>query len=89
MIEERPVKQEIFAIRVPAKPGWRDAYEVGQNDVTRIEACEKHGPYTPIPYVRVWVGETCLAEFCQHQIVGVYFYATAQSLTPTSSEQDT
>ncbi|WP_303713332.1 hypothetical protein [Brevundimonas naejangsanensis] len=46
---------------------------MGQNGVTRIEACIKPGVYSNIPYVRVWKGDVCEAEFCQHNIVGVYF----------------
>lgn len=41
--------------------------------LTRIEACTKPGQYCDIPYVRVWKGDVCEAEFCQHNIVGVYF----------------
>lgn len=48
-------------------------YRVGHSGVTRIEACAKPGVYCDIPYVRVWKGEVCEAEFCQHNIVGVYF----------------
>lgn len=48
-------------------------YVVGRSGVTRIEACEKSGLHANIPYVRVWEGETCVAEFCQHNIIGVYF----------------
>jgi hypothetical protein len=48
-------------------------FTVGRNGVTRIEAFEKSGMHANIPYVRVWIGESAVAEFCQHQIVGVYF----------------
>lgn len=48
-------------------------YKVGRNDVTRIEAFTKSGMHANIPYVRVWKGEQPAAEFCQHNIVGVYF----------------
>jgi hypothetical protein len=48
-------------------------YTVGNGGVTRIEACIKPGMYSSIPYVRVWKGDVCEAEFCQHSIVGVYF----------------
>lgn len=49
------------------------SYIVGSSGITRIEACAKPGVYCDIPYVRVWNGEVCEAEFCQHNIVGVYF----------------
>ena len=48
-------------------------YTVGRSGVTRIEACTKSGMHADIPYVRVWKGEIAAAEFCQHQIQGVYF----------------
>lgn len=41
--------------------------------VTRIEAFTKSGMHSDIPYVRIWAGDRAVAEFCQHQIVGVYF----------------
>lgn len=50
-----------------------EGYTVGHCGVTRIEACAKPGEYCDVPYVRVWKGDICLAEFCQHKIVGVYF----------------
>lgn len=52
-----------------------ESYRVGYDGVTRIEACTKSGMYANIPYLRVWKGDDCFAEFCQHQIVGVYFKA--------------
>lgn len=50
-------------------------YHVGYNGVTRIEAFTKSGMHANIPYVRVWKGDQPAAEFCQHNIVGVYFKA--------------
>jgi hypothetical protein len=50
-----------------------ETYQVGYDGVTRIEAFTKAGMYADIPYVRVWRGSVALAEFCQHNIVGVYF----------------
>lgn len=49
------------------------SYTVGRDGVTKIEACTKSGMYSHIPYIRVWADEICIAEFCQHNIVGVYF----------------
>ncbi len=72
-MEEHPVKQPIKAIDIDAIPGVEGSYLVGRNGVTRIEACQKSGMHANIPYVRVWAGDECLAEFCQHNIVGVYF----------------
>ncbi|QRG06142.1 hypothetical protein EZH22_24660 [Xanthobacter dioxanivorans] len=48
-------------------------YVVGENGVTRIEACKKNGEYCDIPYIRVWSGGQCLAEFNQHHLAGVFF----------------
>lgn len=73
MAELHPVQQAITAIDIDTIPDVQGGYMVGRNDVTRIEATSKPGMYCDIPYVRVWAGETCLAEFCQHNIVGVYF----------------
>lgn len=50
-----------------------EGYSVGRDGVTRIEVLTKSGMYTDLPYVRVWKGERPYAEFCQHNIVGVYF----------------
>lgn len=76
-MSEHRVKQPIRAIEIDTIPEVQGGYVVGRNGVTRIEACEKSGPYSPIPYVRVWKGEVCEAEFCQHNIVGVYFTTEA------------
>ena len=70
---EHPVKQKIVAVRLPQKEGWISEYEVGKRSVTHMEACEKSGPYTYIPYIRIWSGDTCLAEVCQHGTIAVYF----------------
>lgn len=73
MSEEHPVEQPIRAIDIDSIPEVQGSYAVGRNGVTRIEACQKSGAYSFIPYVRVWKGDVCEAEFCQHNIVGVYF----------------
>ena len=74
MSTEHPVQQPIRMISVTDfGPDGYEVHQVGSNDVTRIEATEKSGMYANIPYVRVWKGDECLAEFCQHNIVGVYF----------------
>ena len=73
-------EQVIDGIVIDAIPDSQAAYWVGRAGVTRIEACTKPGMHADIPYVRVWGeslpsfgGECVVAEFCQHQIVGVYF----------------
>lgn len=68
-MEEHPVDQPIDSIVIDSI----GSYTVGRAGVTRIEACQKSGMHANIPYVRVWIGEVCVAEFCQHNIVGVYF----------------
>lgn len=72
-ITEHPVQQPIRAIEIDTIPECQAAYIVGRNGVTRIEACTKSGLHADLPYIRVWKGEVCEAEFCQHNIVGVYF----------------
>ncbi len=76
-MNEHPVQQKISDIVIDTIPESQESYSVGRNGVTRIEACTKSGMHADIPYVRVWAGDICLAEFCQHQIVGVYFSAEA------------
>lgn len=71
---EHPVPQPISAIQVPeAEEGAGQLFAVGRSGVTRIEATTKSGIHADIPYVRVWKGDVAVAEFCQHQIIGVYF----------------
>lgn len=73
MSYEHPIEQQICEIDVYACGDEFQFFSVGKKDVTRIEACEKSGMHSSIPYVRVWAGEVCLAEFCQHNIIGIYF----------------
>ena len=70
---EHPVQQPIRAIEIDTIPEVQGSYVVGRDGVTRIEATIKPGMYSNIPYVRVWKGDICEAELCQHNIVGVYF----------------
>ena len=68
-----PIKQAISATQIPSdQHGNPIDYIVGQN-CSRIEACEKPGEYCNIPYIRVWAGDECLAEFCQHKAAFVLF----------------
>lgn len=71
-----PIDQPIHEIDVYIGDECREYRAVGINGVTRIEACEKPGPYCAIPYLRVWKGDVCEAEFCQHNIIGVYYAPT-------------
>ncbi len=73
-MEEHPVSQPITAIRAPDTGGHESWYVVGEGStVTRIEACQKSGLHANIAYVRIWEGEHCVAEFCQHDLLGTYF----------------
>jgi len=71
MMDEHPIEQPINSVDV--LPEGQFTYAVGRDGVTRIEACQKSGEYSHIPYLRVWAGDVCLAEFCQHKVFGVYF----------------
>lgn len=60
--------------------GNSETYEVGYGSgkgktVTEIRPIMKSGPYCGIPYVQVWCEDHLYAEFCQHQVQGVYFDA--------------
>lgn len=72
-MEQHPIQQPIREIDVFLSEDGSTFYRVGKDEVTRIEACQKSGLHADIPYVRVWKGDVCEAEFCQHTIVGVYF----------------
>ncbi len=83
MTFEHPVNEPIRRIDITAfEQVQNEMYEVGVNDVTRIEATTKSGMYADIPYLRVWKGETVIAEFCQHNIVGVYYGQPRDENTP-------
>lgn len=73
--EEHRVTQKIRGIDTYMDGESMQGFVVGFRGVTRIEACQKSGMHANIPYVRVWAGDTCIAEFCQHNIVGIYFSA--------------
>lgn len=73
-MEEHPINQAIQSIEIPDGADSFCSYTVGQN-CTRIEATFKSGLHANMPYIRVWRDDVALAEFCQHNIVGVYFSA--------------
>lgn len=71
---EHPVERPITSIIGPCDlRGNPIGFIVGVDGVTRIEATTKSGLHADIPYVRVWKGETPIAEFCQHALAAVYF----------------
>ena len=64
---------EIVALQIDNIPDKQEEVVVGKYGVTRIEAFTKSGMHSNIPYFRVWKDDVPTAEFCQHNIVGVYF----------------
>ena len=66
----QPIREIEIYIDADNDPSF---YRVGRNGVTWIEATTKPGIHCDIPYIRVWKDDVCEAEFCQHNIVGVYF----------------
>ncbi len=79
-MSEHPIQQPIREIDVCTDAnGDVLCFRVGRRDVTRIEATTKSGMYADIPYIRVWKGDVCEAEFCQHNIIAVYFSARRQA----------
>lgn len=68
---EHPIKQPINHVIID--DDGEITFTVGHVGVSRIEACTKSGMHADIPYIRVWKGDHCIGEFCQHHIVGVYF----------------
>lgn len=71
--DPHPVPQEIIATQLPCdEHGNPIDYVVGRN-CTVIEACSKSGEYSDIPYLRVWLGKRCVAEFSQHKASFVLF----------------
>ena len=68
---EHPVKQRIQSVTLAQGEG---AFTVGAGNVTLIEPTVKSGPYSHIPYIRVWAGEDCVAEICQHNLHSVFFF---------------
>jgi hypothetical protein len=81
LMEEHPIQQPIREIDVHLSDEGSTFYRVGKDGVTRIEARQKSGLHANLPYVRVWKGDVCEAEFCQHNIVGVYFAPPVPKLT--------
>ena len=55
--------------------GESETYQVGVDGVTVIRAGHKIGMYGEIPYIQVEKGPSVVAEFCQHNIVGVYYFS--------------
>jgi hypothetical protein len=82
MSAEHPVEQTIIAVQISPDHNGEEGrgYGVGLSKpfgkvrpCTRIEATTKSGMHADIPYIRVWNGDACIGELCQHSIVGIYF----------------
>lgn len=73
MSRHEHIDAEIHSILVVENQRVSESYTVGANQVTRIEAFTKSGMYADIAYVRVYKNDHPHSEFCQHNIVGVYF----------------
>ena len=74
-------EQPIIGIQIDTIPESQAGYDVGRGGVTRIEAYGEPGLHCDIPHVRVWRGDEKVAEFCKHQIVGVYYGPTERVAT--------
>lgn len=77
MKQEHPTKQTILGVSVSQK-GDNEYYTVGFGGVCEIEPFVKPGMHANIPYIRIWGRKDdsdpyVHAEFCQHNIIGVYF----------------
>jgi len=68
------VNQPIAMIALPASSLGGDGYmAVEHHGVTRIEEVLLPGYCADIPYIRVWRGGVCRAEFPRHQLLGIYY----------------
>jgi hypothetical protein len=82
VMREHPIQQEIDSITITHTACSGEQYTVGVGGVTRIEAAIKSGAMSYVPYVRVWRGDEVFAEFCQHNIIGVYYSSKMKSKFP-------
>ncbi len=80
---EQPIREVVVRYDDYQNHACGLAYCVGMDGVTRIEACGKNGEYATIPYLRIWSGDICLAEYCQHQVAAVTFARDAEKLEET------
>ena len=67
------VNQPIRQVDIMVQPA-PFSYTAGEGGVTHIEQVNRPGLHCDIPYIRVWNGPNCIAEFCQHHILGIYFF---------------
>ena len=67
------VAQPISAITIHHSESVYVGHTVGDQGVTKIELVDKPGLHCNLPYVRVWAGDRCIGEWCQHGIVGIEY----------------
>lgn len=68
-MSEKPIR----GVVIDTVPDSGNEYNVGRGGCTDIKAITKPGMYSDIPYIQVWLNDEIAAEFCQHNIVGVYY----------------
>lgn len=64
--------QQIQYVSIYATSDGDETITVGYNGVTRIE--KYRDEIDLVSYVRVWKGDDVHAEFCQRNILGVYYF---------------
>lgn len=78
-MSEHPVNQPIKTVVVCMDgPNDVERWMIGVGGVTRIEATTKSGMHADIPYLRVWKGDVAVAEYCQHNVIGIEFNESAE-----------
>lgn len=82
------IDQPIIATQLPCdEHGNPIDYIVGRN-CTRIEKFGMEGEYGYVPYIQVWNGGECLAEFCQHKASFVRFGSKRDLVKEAMDEPD-
>jgi hypothetical protein len=79
---EHPVEQEILWAQIDTIEHQETRWVLHHGGVTRIGACTKSGMCADIPYIRIWKGDICVAEYCQHNIVGIGFREPDSTIDP-------
>ena len=80
------VSQPIAFITVKENAAGMEGYTVGNDGITKIDITWKPlalawwgfwrrdpRPTVMTPFVRVWRGETCVGDWSQHRLQGIYF----------------
>lgn len=70
--EEKPLR--IIQASILVTKDEEESYRVGgPSGVTKIEKIELPGPHCMVPYIRLYKGDKIFADFCLHNIIGVYY----------------